>query len=169
MGALLHIDDRGIFPYLDACQRQKKLLQDRQRHTLQKSSAPLENREGYYFCTGSSSSFLTVLSAPWAQATFKKPLVSGVDTRHSYTPQATDDSHIQPQCLLGVAGLHCSYTALSVTLALGEFGWAIKLFLLITVCIFGNWVESFAMLYPVTYFLQTVSPSSAATFWARTA
>lgn len=145
------------------------------RHTLQKSLASLgtPHRGGYYFCTDSSSSFLTVLSAPWAQATFKKRLVSGVDTRHTSTPRATDATwrhcHIQPQCLLGGSWpphqLHpFPRLALSVALALGGVGWAIKLFL-ITVYISGNWVESFALLNLVSYFLQTVSPSSAATFW----
>lgn len=159
-----------VFPtFVCLSETEKASSRQTDRHTLQKSSASLDtlHREGYYFCIGSSSSFLTVLSAPWAQATLKKPLVSGVDTRHSYTPRATDDFHIQPQCLLGVAGLHANYTALSAALALGGVGWAIKLFSLITVCIFGNWVESFAMLHLVTYFLQTVSPSSAATFWLR--
>lgn len=53
---------------------------------------------------------------------------------------------------------------LSVALALVDVGQAIKL-VLITACIFGNWVESFALLNLVPYFLQTVSPSSSATFW----
>ena len=140
------------------------------RHTLQKSLASLDtpHRGGYYFCTDSSSSFLTVLSAPWAQATFKKCLVSGVDTRHACTARATDatrrDCHIQLQCLLGGKLHPFPRLALSVVLALGDVRWAIKLFL-ITVCIFGNWVESFALLNLVFYFLQTVSPSSSATFW----
>lgn len=62
------------------------------RQTLQKSLASLDtpHRGGYYSYKDSSSSFSTVLSTPWTQATLKMCLVIGVGARDACTPQAVD-------------------------------------------------------------------------------